>query len=636
MKRRLLCGILLLVLVLSACGGKDQKNQSAVPIALCDTIPRADVGVAYDLSAVVIQQEQIEYSYTASYTDPETGNTEELKVRRGKITPKAEADISVTVTATQGKNSSSVNFVVPIRISADIMDQLLSTQGVAGRADAGVSKTITKEAQFVHGEKSTSALAVSFSNPSAGGAELLNLSHYALPAYYTAQVWRNAAVSFWVYNPMKQDVSFKLASHHPETDKDLLWDSSDNTQLQVAKAGQWTQIAFSLYDMGIVKPIVDHETYTGTPSLRVMARYEGSEVCNIYIDGVDIVHADTVEGMITGYVAPVSSQEDFGDLLKSCKVYSTDPATALTKTTQGNGSKDAYCFGAKEPTGYPTMNVDLPQVTDISGFDYLKFDVFAENAHPWVSVAVRYLDENGQEQKHGTTYDFAREQWHPIYVNLDYLNNADLTRVVGFSITIHMDSRFVPNAHNRLYFDNMFLYAYPMDEPDMDPATLEDNDLISGPFFATNTKSNTSGICKVATDETGEVKSNSMLMFWTNNACGYPNVYATFMFDGEQDWSDYSVLSFETHQDGGHYWMCFEVFYLDENGKQQTMVLYNDTIFNHWMPTNAPLNWFRTQDGSAPTAEDWKRVVGIRISVDMAVNVTNEVAKIYFDNVMLS
>lgn len=637
MKRSLLLwGVLLLVLALSACGGKEQAKQPTIPIVVADTVPNADVGVAYDLSDVVTQEADVEYSYTASYTDPETGETVELKVRRGKFTPKAEADISVTVTATQGKNSSSVDFVVPVNISADIMDQLLSSQGIAGQADAGVTKTVTKDIQFVHGERSTSALSVNFSNPTAGGAALLNLSHYALPAYYTAQVWRNAAVSFWVYNPMNQDVSFKLASRHPETEMELLWDSPENTQLQVAKAGQWTQIAFSLYDMGIVKPVVDSETHTGTPSLRVLARYAGSESCAIYVDGVDIVHANTVEGLTTGYVDPVVPEGDFSDLLKTCKVYSGDPATSLTKTDKGNGSGDAYCFGAKEPTGYPTLYVDLPQVTDISGFDYLKFDVLAENSYPWVSVAIRYLDENGQEQKHGTTYDFVREQWRTIYLNLDYLHYADLSRVVGFSISIHMDSKFVPNIFNCLYFDNMSLYTYPMDEPEMAPATLEDKDLISGPFFTSNGKGNTSGVCKVATDETGESKSNSMLMFWANNACGYPNVYATFMFDQEQDWSDYSVLTFDTHQDSGHYWMRFDVICLDEEGKEKTLVWYNDTIFNHWMPTNAPLNWFETQEGEAPQKQDWQRVVGLRIYVDLAVHVTDEVAKLYFDNLMLS
>jgi hypothetical protein len=143
-------------------------------------------------------------------------------------------------------------------------------------------------------------------------------------------------------------------------------------------------------------------------------------------------------------------------------------------------------------------------------------------------------------------------------------------------------------------------------------------------------------VCKVAEDETGESRSDSMLMFWTNNACGYPNVYATFMFDGEQDWSEYSVLAFDTHQSNGHYWMCFEIFYLDEFGKQQTLIWYNDSIFNHWLTTNAPLNWFRAEDGSAPTVEDLQHVVGFRISADMAVQVTDEVAMIFFDNFELT
>lgn len=634
----LFCCVCLLISIFSGCGVNENNTptEPAIPIILKENIPAASVGAAYDLSALIVEEDGVEYSYVACYTDPETGKTEELKVRRGKVTPKAEADISVTVTAARGEESSSIQLVVPIRVSADIMDKLLASDGIAGQADTGVTKAVIKDSAFLQGETSTSAISVKFSNPGNGGASILNLSHYALQAYYTAQVWRNAAVTFWVYNPMAEDVQFKLYSYNPQNEQTLQWDSEKNTQVQTAQAGEWTQIAFSLYDMGITQPIVDSEHHSGVPSLQVLAHYDGSESCSIYIDSVDVVHADSVETLNTGYQETAVPSGDFSDLLKTCKVYTKDPIAKLTASSKGNGSSDAYCFGASEVAGYPSFYVEFPKVTDISGFDYLKFDVFAENCYPWVSVAVHYLDENGEIQKHGTAYDFSRDQWRTLYVNLDYLHYADLTQVVGISFMVNMDSKFVNGAFNCVYFDNISLYDYPIDEPQASPAAKEDNDIISGPFFTTNAKPNTSGVCKVAEDETGESRSDSMLMFWTNNACGYPNVYATFMFDGEQDWSEYSVLAFDTHQSNGHYWMCFEIFYLDEFGKQQTLIWYNDSIFNHWLTTNAPLNWFRAEDGSAPTVEDLQHVVGFRISADMAVQVTDEVAMIFFDNFELT
>ena len=80
------------------------------------------------------------------------------------------------------------------------------------------------------------------------------------------------------------------------------------------------------------------------------------------------------------------------------------------------------------------------------------------------------------------------------------------------------------------------------------------------------------GICKVATDETGTKKSNSTVLFWANTPVGYPT--ANFVFEDEQDWSDYSVLTFETHQINAHYWMQFTIVYLDENDCQRVIMGY--------------------------------------------------------------
>lgn len=631
--------LLLALLVCTGCGEEGQiSNENTLSVSLADHIPKAYVDESYDLSLLVAAEENVEYTYTASYMDPATGETQELKVRKGKITPKAEADISVTVTAVCGEDTASAEFVVPVHISADIMDELLASDGAAGQADAGVAKTVTKEGIYIYGDSSTSALAVRFSNPAAEneGTNLLNLSHYALQAYYSAQVWRNVAVSFWVYNPMEQAVSFKLISHNPENNKTLLWDSTDNTQVQTAQAGQWTQIVFSLYDMGITQPLLEAVTYSREDSLKLYARYAGSDVCTVYIDCLDILHADTVEGLKTGYVENELPAGDYTDLLKTCRVYTEDAVAKLTTSSKGNGSNSAYCFGTDQKIGYPTFFVDFPKVTDISGFDYLKFDVLAENCYPFVSVAIRYLDENGEVQKHGTSYDFYREQWQTLYVNLDYLKEADLTQAIGLSITIHADAKFVANAFNCVYFDNLSLYDYPGDEPQMLPATAEDHDIISGPFYTTNTKLNTNGVCKVATDETGLQKSNSTLLFWTNNASGYPRVDATFLFAQEQDWSNYNVLSFDAHQYHGHYWMRMTILYLDENDKQQTLTFYHDTVLTNWQTVNVPLEWFKTESGESAKPEYLKRVVGFRIAVDMAVNVSAEVAHIYFDNFILS
>ena len=105
------------------------------------------------------------------------------------------------------------------------------------------------------------------------------------------------------------------------------------------------------------------------------------------------------------------------------------------------------------------------------------------------------------------------------------------------------------------------------------------------------------------------------------------------MFDEEQDWSDYSVFSYDTHQSNAHYWMCFTIHTLTEDGVRKDVKMYNDTVLTHWMTNSAPFAWFKNEDGSKP---DLSRVIGLSISVDMAVNVTDEVGYIFFDNIYVS
>ena len=128
MKRKasllLCCIILLLPIFLFGCTQSDNPEtptEQAVHISLNEQIPNAVVGTSYDLSALVNEEEGVKYTYSAGYTEPESGEGKQLTVVRGKITPKAEADISVTVTATRGEESSSISFVVPVSISADMI-----------------------------------------------------------------------------------------------------------------------------------------------------------------------------------------------------------------------------------------------------------------------------------------------------------------------------------------------------------------------------------------------------------------------------------------------------------------------------------------------------------------------------------
>lgn len=123
MKNRLIslicCAAILLSLVLTGCNNNSNPTtptEPAVSIVLKESIPSATVGISYDLSTIVKAEDGVKYTYSATYIDPETKQNKELTVVRGKFTPKVEADISVTVAATRGEESSSIQLIVPINI----------------------------------------------------------------------------------------------------------------------------------------------------------------------------------------------------------------------------------------------------------------------------------------------------------------------------------------------------------------------------------------------------------------------------------------------------------------------------------------------------------------------------------------
>lgn len=635
---------LLLTGVLSGCGtAQDSTPATTAPtasidIVLADDIPSAYIDTPYEVNKLFVQEEGVVYTYEARYVDPVSGATKKLIVKNDKLTPKVYAEILLEITATKGKETVSKEISIPMGFTADEIDMLLASDGAAGGNVDGVQKNVTKDAAYLKGEKSTSSLSVSFSNADSGGVELLDLSHYSLTAYYTDRSWKNAVVTFSVYNPMDQDIEFKLTSYDPVAIKANYWDSEGNTQSQIAKAGTWTEVAFSLYKMGIKQVLFSSPKGIRSDSLKVLARYNGSDVCSLYIDNVNVVPASSVEGIETGCIEAQIPAGDFSDLLKTGTVYTWDETAQLSFSTKGNRTKDAYAFGSSEACGYPMFFVDFDKVTDISAFEYLKFDIYAENAYPFVQVGIRYLDADGATQYSGTSYDYYRSTWRTLYLNLDYLKNVDLTRAVGVYFAVHMGNRFVADEYNCVYFDNVMLYDYNDDQPVIPAATVEDHDLISGPFSVEDSKPGVNGVCKVATDETGLAKSNSALMFWTNNASGYPNPVATFMFDQEQDWSDKMMLNVDTHQDNAHYWMGFTIIALDDNGNQVTYFFCHDTVLTNWMTNSFPLSWFRSQDqeGASAKPEDLKRVIGLMVTVDLAANVTSEVGQIFFDNITVS
>ena len=84
--------------------------------------------------------------------------------------------------------------------------------------------------------------------------------------------------------------------------------------------------------MNITQPLISPPDQSRNDYLKVLAQYAGEGVCTLYIDGVDIVHADTIPELQTSYIAPALPSGNFSDLLK--KLYSLHQRS----------HRNAFCF----------------------------------------------------------------------------------------------------------------------------------------------------------------------------------------------------------------------------------------------------------------------------------------------------
>ena len=121
------CAVALLSLSLCACGDEKAPAKSEdVAISITENLPSAIVGEAYELDKLVAVQEGIAYSYTASYVDPDSGETKELKIRNEKFTVldlKFGSNTVITVLAVSTVNAFSFNACInSVYVPISILD----------------------------------------------------------------------------------------------------------------------------------------------------------------------------------------------------------------------------------------------------------------------------------------------------------------------------------------------------------------------------------------------------------------------------------------------------------------------------------------------------------------------------------
>ncbi len=307
-----------LSLITSLFAGEEDESASgdSLKVSTVKFMPYAYLNEPFNLrEQVLLPEEGIEYSATACYVvvsqNPETFEytiTEHaLEVKDLTFTPKEVAEIVVTLTAKKGSETASKVVYIPTTIRAEPLDELYKSSGALGGSDPGIGKSVNIDPLYLQGDKSTTSLHVAFNNvdPHPYGNIFLGFSDPKAQEHFTDKIWDNAIVTFWVFNPMPKDIEFQLRICDTTAGTNLDWQTVDGPHKQFAKAGEWTQIFFSLRKMGTTNRLTKTKYNEDFMSLKF--RYEDYSTTDaysmdFYIDNIDVVPASMYPDIDTKYV----------------------------------------------------------------------------------------------------------------------------------------------------------------------------------------------------------------------------------------------------------------------------------------------------------------------------------------------
>ena len=299
------------VVLITALAGCNQEpavaSDGALQVETIRFMPYAYMGESFDLREVLLMEDGVEYSATALYVDISTKTEYTLEVNDLCFTPEAIAETVVVITAKRGNETASKVIYIPTTIRAEPLDDLYKSSGTLGGSDPGISKSVNIDPLFLKGENSTTSLHVEFNSadPHPYGNLFMSFSAPEAQEHFTDKIWENAIVTFWVYNPMDQDIEFQLRIVDAQAGTNLDWQTVDGPHKQRAAAGQWTQLFFSLRKMGTTHRLTASKYSNDMISLKF--RYDGYSTTetysfDFYIDDVDVVDASMYPEIDTKFV----------------------------------------------------------------------------------------------------------------------------------------------------------------------------------------------------------------------------------------------------------------------------------------------------------------------------------------------
>ena len=374
-------------------------SRSSLQVDLVTVIPPAYMGEEYDLKEIIEMRKGVEYSAQVFYQNYDTMEEIELPVTDLVFCQTEDFDVYVLFTAKRGEETAQRALNIPVNIRADEMDEMFSTSGLAGYADTGIVKNLSTDPNYLVNENSKTSLSVAFQGipDHEYGLVIMSMAREPARPLYTDQTWENAAVTFWVYNPMEHGIEFQLRLIQTATGLDTDWSDEENADSRIALPGQWTQIVFSLRKYGITQMLTNQKDqlavkmqYLGRPALGEQYAY------SMYIDEIDIVDASAFPELDT---KPVVSNESIDQGWENIRL-DTGWQSAQTvydhETFMGEGSTCslyAQFPKASDKEGYfvslaPEWSVgkagmkNLPDMTGGTLTGYFKF----KNTNPAVEV----------------------------------------------------------------------------------------------------------------------------------------------------------------------------------------------------------------------------------------------------------
>ncbi len=450
------------VVLVTALAGCNQEpavvSDGALQVNTIRYMPYAYLGDSFDLREVLLMEEGVEYSATALYVDVSTRTDHPLVVEDLCFTPEAVAENVVTITAKRGEETAAKVIYIPTTIHAEPLDDYFKTSG----GDAGVAKSVNIDPAFLQGETSTTSLHVTFNGPDAHpyGVQFgVGGSAPDAQEYFTDQTWENAIFTCWVYNPMDQDIEFQLRVIDEKAGTNIDWQTGDGPHKQFAKAGEWTQLFFSLRRMGTVSKLTRTKYNQDYVSLKV--RYNGYSTTDaytfdFYIDNIDVVDGSMYPDVDTKYVLSNEDLEQGWENMAMDKgwqgvyteydydVFTGEGSTCSLKALFNNDKAKTNSFICLSPQGEDPNN--LPDMTGGTLTGYFKF----ENLD--ASVGIDILNKSwATSNKVNMSLTPVGDGWYYGVVNLEDLEvgngrNDNIIRIrfhfsgVSDSSVVYMDT----------------------------------------------------------------------------------------------------------------------------------------------------------------------------------------------------